>query len=91
MNLNIELPEDILVISKAELKEVLEELQVAIAKEKTDGNILTVAETAELLKVSTPTIRRWIETKEIPHFQLGQVIRFNKIEVINWFNSSVNN
>lgn len=86
MQINLELPDDMMVLSRKQLKDLIGEMQAEIAAEKMEVSILTIAETAEILKVSVPTVRRWIEEKDIPYFQHGQVIRLNKYEVLKWIN-----
>lgn len=45
---------------------------------------LTVAETAEKLKVSTSTIYDLVRKKQIPHFRIGQKIFFRLDALDNW-------
>jgi excisionase family DNA binding protein len=45
---------------------------------------LTVAETAEKLKVSTSTVYDLVRKKQIPHFRIGQKIFFRVDALDNW-------
>lgn len=44
-------------------------------------NLLSVAEAAELLKVSTRTIRRAIDSGRLPAYRIGGLIRINRADV----------
>ena len=50
----------------------------------TDSRILTVAEIADLLKVSKKTIYKLASHGKIPHKKIGNKIRFLLPEVITW-------
>ncbi|KKS96367.1 MAG: hypothetical protein UV73_C0011G0039 [Candidatus Gottesmanbacteria bacterium GW2011_GWA2_43_14] len=41
----------------------------------TEEQILTLQETAALLKVSQATLRRWIRSGQIPAFRIGRAFR----------------
>lgn len=84
MKLNVELPDDVLVISKNDLKELLEELISDVKGNNSSNKFLTIKETARMLDVSVPTVRKLIERNEIPYIKSGQIIRINKVEVIKW-------
>lgn len=84
MKLNVELPDDVLVISKNDLKELLEELISDVKGNNSSNKFLTIKETAQMLDVSVPTVRKLIERNEIPYIKSGQIIRINKVEVIKW-------
>ncbi|WP_419954784.1 helix-turn-helix domain-containing protein [Neobacillus niacini] len=84
MNLTIELPEDVLLISKADLRKVFLEMVAEYHVQMANDEIMTIKETATYLKVSVPTVRALISNKEIPYFQKGQVIRLNRSQVSGW-------
>jgi len=84
MNLTFELPKDVLLVGREELKEVLQEILAEMSVQNEKGEILTIQQTAEFLKVSVPTVRAMIARKEIPFFQRGQVIRLNRWDVQEW-------
>ncbi len=44
---------------------------------------LTTKEAEELLKVSRYTLVRWREMG-LPHFKIGESVRYDKDEVIEW-------
>ncbi|NRK74367.1 helix-turn-helix domain-containing protein, partial [Salmonella enterica subsp. enterica serovar Typhi] len=48
----------------------------------------TIKEAADYLKVSVPTIRNMISSKEIPFFQRGQIIRLNRWDVQKWLRNN---
>ncbi|MEH7610767.1 helix-turn-helix domain-containing protein [Gottfriedia acidiceleris] len=84
MNFSFELPKDALITTRTDLKETLRELIVEVQGENVKEEIMTIREAAEYLKVSVPTIRALIASKEIPFFQRGQVIRLNRWAVQEW-------
>ena len=43
--------------------------------------LLTIRETAQALKVSTWTVRRWLNTKDIAAVRLGKSIRISRSEI----------
>lgn len=46
---------------------------------------LTVAEAAQLLRVSTATVYRWVENGEIPHCRANKrKILFDEARLIEW-------
>ena len=49
---------------------------------------LNLKEVAELLGVSERTIYNWAQKKFIPAFKLGKLWKFNKAEILNWYNSN---
>lgn len=84
MNFKLELPKDTVLINRIDLKEALKELISELQEEETKAEIMTIRETAEYLKVSIPTVRNMIASKQIPFFQRGQVIRLNRWDVKEW-------
>lgn len=46
--------------------------------------LLTAAELAERLALSTSTILDWFEAGRLPGFKLGRVVRFRESEVLEW-------
>jgi len=53
-----------------------------------NNEILTIEELAELLKVSTRTIRRIIRRRELPYIRIGRQLRFRRGDVDAWLESS---
>lgn len=41
--------------------------------------LLTISEVAELLKVSTRSVRRWIDARELPVYRLGRNVRISEV------------
>jgi excisionase family DNA binding protein len=46
--------------------------------------LLTAAELAERLALSTSTVLDWFEAGRLPGFKLGRVVRFRESEVHEW-------
>jgi excisionase family DNA binding protein len=46
--------------------------------------LLTAAELADRLALSTATILDWFEAGRIPGFKLGRAVRFRESEVADW-------
>lgn len=47
----------------------------------TEDQILTLQETAKMLKVSEATLRRWIRTGKIPAFRAGRSFRIRLLDI----------
>jgi excisionase family DNA binding protein len=47
-----------------------------------EGEILNTAEAAEMLRVSTPTLRRMVKKGAIPFFLIGRQPRYRKSELL---------
>ena len=46
--------------------------------------LLTAAELADRLALSTSTVLDWFEADKLPGFKLGRVVRFREAEVLEW-------
>lgn len=51
--------------------------------------IMTAQEVAELLQVSTQTIRAMTINKQLPSYRIGTLVRYNRIEVMKLFGGTV--
>jgi excisionase family DNA binding protein len=71
-NLNLSIPSEITIreIVKEELKTFLERLTIQL-KSKDQPLYLTSIETAELLHISMPTLRRWTKEGILPKYKFG--------------------
>ena len=49
-----------------------------------EGEILTLRQVAEFLKVTDRTIYRLAAAKKIPAFKVGGIWRFSKAEITEW-------
>lgn len=49
-----------------------------------ENEILTVRDTAKLLKMSTKRVYQLVAEKEIPHRRIGSEIRILRSELIGW-------
>jgi excisionase family DNA binding protein len=47
-------------------------------------HLLTIKETAELLPISTQTVYRMAQTKELPAIKVGSLWRFRESELAKW-------
>lgn len=54
-----------------------------------EDEILTIEETASLLKVSTATIRRWIKRGRIKAFRAGREYRIRKMDIEELFKRQI--
>lgn len=77
-----------LIVSKADLKIIVSDLVEELAFENSRNEVLTIKEVADLMKISVPTVRKLIDTKAIPYFQQGQIIRFKQSEIIKYLSSN---
>jgi PTS system nitrogen regulatory IIA component len=48
---------------------------------------LSVGEVADLLGVSAKTVYRWVKDGRLPAYRLGQQLRFNRSELLEWANA----
>lgn len=46
--------------------------------------LVTAAELAASLALSTSTVLDWFEAGRLPGFKLGRVVRFRESEVLDW-------
>jgi excisionase family DNA binding protein len=53
----------------------------------TEGDILTIKQVAEYLKVTDRTIYRLAATKRIPAFKVGGTWRFRKLDLDGWISA----
>ncbi|PWA11097.1 hypothetical protein DCC39_10385 [Pueribacillus theae] len=49
--------------------------------------MLNIEQLADKLQVSTRTIYSWVEKRIIPHYKIGQGIRFDRQEIEEWIKS----
>jgi excisionase family DNA binding protein len=54
----------------------------------TTDRLLTAAELADRLALSTSTVLDWFEADRLPGFKLGRAVRFRKSEVVDWLESN---
>jgi len=50
----------------------------------TEGEILTIKQVADYLKVTERTIYRLAGSKKIPAFKVGGTWRFSRVDIDNW-------
>jgi excisionase family DNA binding protein len=51
-------------------------------------DLLTTDEVAELLKVSSKTIRQWVYLRRIPNLKMNGLVRFVKKDIEAWLQQS---
>lgn len=78
----------LVVLPESELRDLVADAvreALATARPKAEVELLTVAELAEVLRVSEDSIRRWARTG-CPHLQAGERrgLRFRKAHVFAW-------
>jgi excisionase family DNA binding protein len=49
------------------------------------NEILTVQDVAELLQLSEQTVRTLTAKNEIPSYRIGNIVRYNRSEIMNLF------
>ena len=59
-------------------------LVAAMSSSTSEGEILTIKQVAEYLKVTERTIYRLAAAKKIPAFKVGGTWRFSKAEITEW-------
>ena len=63
---------------------------VNIRKESMNGEILTIKEVSEYLKVKERTVYRLAADKKIPAFKVGGAWRFSRPEIKQWIKQQSN-
>ena len=48
--------------------------------------LLTIAEVADLLKISVPSVRRLQQRRLIPFFKVGGSVRFTRSDIVSFLN-----
>lgn len=84
MKVNFELPHDILLVKREDLRAILQDILAEVDVQIKKGEIMTIPQAAEYLQVSVPTVRNMIANKDIPFFKRGQVIRLNRWDIQEW-------
>lgn len=59
-------------------------LAITMPTSTSEGEILTLKQVAEFLKVTERTIYRLATAKKIPAFKVGGTWRFSKAEITEW-------
>ena len=57
---------------------------ITMSKSTSEGQILTIKQVAEYLKVTERTIYRLSAAKQIPAFKVGGSWRFSRIDIDSW-------
>ena len=77
-------------MTEKELRELIrdvlsETIRTGNSNSKQEEELLTVKETAQLLKVSITTIHKWIDDSRIKAYRFNTRIRIKKSELLNEF------
>lgn len=59
-------------------------LEISLENSQADFELLDVDDVAQLLKVKKRTIYEWVRTKKIPFKHVGDLLRFNRAEILEW-------
>jgi excisionase family DNA binding protein len=54
-----------------------------------DGGLLTVPETAALLRLKPSTVRAWVLRRKIPYVKVGRLVRLRRADVDALIEASV--
>ena len=46
-----------------------------------ESGLLTVAETANLLRLKPSTVRAWVLRRRLPYYKVGRLVRFGRADV----------
>ncbi len=57
-------------------------LETGFENVQAEFELLNVEDVAQLLKVKKRTIYEWVRTKKIPYKQVGDLLRFNRAEIL---------
>lgn len=80
--------DNILIISKNDLRELLEEMiptervNTPEIKESNDEELYTTEEACKILKCSKPTLHRWKKENIVNHIRIGNNIRYKKSDLM---------
>jgi excisionase family DNA binding protein len=81
---------NIVVISKSELVEIIQETLKSQSKEPEthsfQNEFLSIKEASKFLDMATQTIYGMTSTRQIPFIKKGKRVFFNKAEIIAWLN-----
>lgn len=63
---------------------VCQKMALTMSTSTSDGEILTIKQVADYLKVTERTIYRLAAAKQIPAFKVGGTWRFSRAEINQW-------
>ena len=63
---------------------VCQKMALTLSTSTSDGEILTIKQVADYLKVTERTIYRLAAAKQIPAFKVGGTWRFSRAEINQW-------
>ena len=63
---------------------VCQKMALTMSTRTSDGEILTIKQVADYLKVTERTIYRLAAAKQIPAFKVGGTWRFSRAEINQW-------
>lgn len=68
---------------------VLERIKNVIPQPKSEDELLTCKQAAELLQVSLPTLHEYSKSGIIPSYRLGRNVRYKKLELEDIINQGL--
>jgi excisionase family DNA binding protein len=74
----------VVVVSPGELQTIVRDAVRAELGERTDGDILTRDEAAEMVKVHPKILLKYVRTLGLPAQRLGRDWRFSRRDVLTW-------
>jgi excisionase family DNA binding protein len=61
-----------------------------IENKKSGSGLLTVDQLTSWLNVSKKTIYKWVHSKKVPHYKLGNILRFDRVVIQAWLSERSN-
>jgi len=83
MDFNLQIPKEMILVDRNELRSFFREVVLDIENDR-NHEVLTIQEAAAYMKVSVPTIRNLIASRQIPYFKNGQIIRIPLFDLKEW-------
>lgn len=59
-----------------------------VSSDRTSKSLFSVRETAVMLSVAVPTLRRWIREKRLAHVRCGRAIRIELVEIARFIETN---
>ena len=72
----------------AEMRAVLEHIEQRLGLEADKHRPILIERAAEILQMKVGTVRRFVNSREIPHYKRGHNIYFFEDELIKWVEES---
>jgi excisionase family DNA binding protein len=82
MKIELEIPNNTLIMSRSDLKNLLRELINEIEVEEKGKDILTIAEAANYMGLSIPSVRKLIDSNKMPHYRIDSIVRLSRRKIL---------